>query len=201
MLFRSDWEVLRNASIHKDPVHFVFIKATEGVSLIDTYFNRNFHLAKESGIIRGAYHFFLPQVSPQKQAEFFMNQVHLEPGDLPPVPDVETTGNLSDNDLVKSVRTWLTLVEEGYGVKPILYASYSFKLRYLNDSFFDDYPFWIAHYHVDQLSYKNRWHFWQHADCGRVDGIKGNVDVNVFNGSLNDLKALTIRPEIWSSIE
>lgn len=187
-----NWEKLRNADIKSAPVRFVFIKATEGVSIIDENFNENFYEAKQNDLVRGAYHFFAPDVDARKQARFFLKQVHLEPGDLPPVLDVEKVGALSDQELKKAVKTWLDVVEDKYGVKPILYTGYKFKLRYLNDSIFNEYPYWIAHYYVDRLAYDGRWHFWQHTDCGKVDGIKGYVDCNIFNGSLEDLMKLTI---------
>ena len=83
-------------------------------------------------------------------------------------------------------------VEKEYGVKPIIYTGYKFKLHYLNTPAFDEYPYWIAHYYVENLEYKGKWNFWQHTDCGKVTGIKGNVDCNIFNGSFEDLMKLTI---------
>ncbi len=189
------WEVLRNASINNDPVRFVFIKATEGMSLMDENFNENFYRAKTNDFVRGVYHFFTPDCSPDRQARFFLHQVHLEPGDLPPVLDVEKIGNLSKYELRTNVKRWLQIVEKAYGVKPIIYASYKFKTSYLNDSELDEYPFWIAHYYVDKLHYKGPWAFWQHTDIGRVDGIKGDVDVNIFNGNLQQLMDMTLKEE------
>ena len=52
---------------------------------------------------------------------------------------------------------------------------------------------WIAHYHVPELQYKGEWKFWQHTDCGQLDGIKGDVDCNIFNGSLQELTDLTLK--------
>ena len=86
---RVNWEKLRNASIGNAPVSFVIIKATEGSDLFDDNFNRNFANAKRNDLIRGAYHFFVPGVDPRKQAAFYMNVAQLEPGDLPPVLDIE----------------------------------------------------------------------------------------------------------------
>lgn len=188
-----DWERLRNASLGSAPIRFVFIKATEGVSLVDENFNENFYEARQNDFVRGAYHFFSPDVDARKQARFFLKQVHLEPGDLPPVLDVETVGRLTDTQLKKAVKTWLDIVEEKYGVKPILYTGYKFKLSYLNDPVFDEYPYWIAHYYVDKLSYKGAWRFWQHTDCGKVAGIKGHVDCNIFNGTMKELMELTLQ--------
>ena len=192
---RISWERLRNANISGQPVRFVFIKATEGESLIDENFNENFYQARQNDIIRGAYHFFVPDVDARRQARFFIKQVHLEQGDLPPVLDVEKAGNLNTQQLQKAVRQWLDIVEQHYGVKPILYTGYKFKLQYLNTPAFDEYPYWIAHYYVGKLEYKGPWAFWQYTDVGHVDGISGYVDCNTFNGTLQQLHALTIKAE------
>ena len=192
---RIDWTRLRNADINGQPLRFAFIKATEGTTLIDENFNENFYQAKQNGIIRGAYHFFVPTVDARKQARFFLKQVHLEAGDLPPVLDVERDGGLSREQLQKAVRQWLQVVEQHYGVKPILYTGYRFKLQYLNDTIFDAYPYWIAHYYVDQLQYKGSWAFWQYTDFGNIDGIEGHVDCNIFKGTLQELHQLTIKEE------
>ena len=189
---RVNWEKLRNASIGDAPVSFVFIKATEGEKLFDDNFNRNFANAKRNDLIRGAYHFFVPGVDPRKQAEFFLRIVQLEPGDLPPVLDIEKKGDLTPEKLRRDVKTWLDLVEKEYDVKPILYTGYKFKIDYLNTPEFDAYPYWIAHYYINELKYKGKWTFWQHTDCGKVSGIKGFVDCNIFNGSFEELQELTL---------
>lgn len=189
---RIDWSRLRNAQLNHDPIRFVIIKATEGVSLMDDNFNDNFFQAKQNDFVRGAYHFYVPGISASKQAAFFLHQVHLEPGDLPPVLDVEKAGDASHTQIKKDVLIWLDIVEKHYGVKPIIYTSYKFKTDYLNDTIFDQYPYWIAHYYVKELAYQGSWVMWQHTDCGKVDGIRGNVDCNIFNGSLEDLMRFTL---------
>ena len=187
-----NWGQLRNASIGDASVSFVFIKATEGETLFDDNFNRNFANAKQNDIIRGAYHFFVPGIDPRRQADFFLKIVQLEPGDLPPVLDVEKKGNLTSGQLRRDVKAWLDIAEEAYGVKPILYTNYDFKLKYLNTPEFDAYPYWIAHYYVNELKYKGKWAFWQHTDCGKVSGIDGKVDCNIFNGTFKQLEELTL---------
>ena len=187
------WEKLRNASLNNDPIRFIIIKATEGKDLFDDDFNDNFFQAKENDFIRGAYHFFVPGINAEEQAKFYLHQVHLIPGDLPPVLDIEKTGKLNKKQLQNDVKKWLDIVESKYGVKPILYTSYKFKKDYLNDPVFDEYPYWIAHYYINKLEYKGKWVMWQHTDCGKVDGIKGFVDCNIFNGTIQDLDAFTIK--------
>ena len=191
---KINWQKLKDQGmIDKFPVRFVMIKATEGASRIDPNFKENFFQARENGFTRGAYHFYSIYSSVEKQAEFFIKNVKLEKGDLPPVLDVEhKPKNQTDEEFVVSIRKWLDIVENHYGVKPIIYTYYKFKTRYLNDSVFDDYPYWIAHYYVDKVEYEGAWKFWQHTDAGRLPGIKGRVDFNIYNGSYYDLRKLTI---------
>lgn len=117
----------------------------------------------------------------------------MEEGDLPPVLDIEhMPQGKSVEDFQMDVLTWLHIVEDKYHVKPIIYTYYKFKERYLSTSVFDGYPYWIAHYYVDKVEYKGKWKFWQHTDAGQLPGIKGNVDLNIYNGSYYDLMQLTI---------
>ena len=188
-----DWPQLLQSRLTDFPIEFIFMKATEGGDLADDAFVQNFTEAGNHGFIRGAYHFFSPKTDPLKQADFFIRTVKLAPGDLPPVLDVEVTGKKTTKELQQSIKRWLDRVEAHYGVKPILYTSYKFKTRYLNDSIFDTYPYWIAHYYVDSVKYEGKWHFWQHTDVGSVPGIGEDVDLNVFNGSLDELKKMTLQ--------
>lgn len=188
-----DWDDLRNAMIEGCPIRFIMIKATEGSSRVDEKFNDNFYMAREYGYIRGAYHFWSNKSTAREQAYFFLKKVRLEDGDLPPVLDVEhKPKDQSVEDFQRDILTWLHIVEDKYHVKPIIYTYYKFKEQYLNAPVFDDYPYWIAHYYVDKVEYKGEWKFWQHTDVGRLPGIKGYVDFNIYNGSYYDLKKLTI---------
>lgn len=187
-----NWEKLANASVNDEPISFVFIKATEGKSHLDENFNDNFYQAREHGLLRGAYHYFKPNILASDQAKYFLKQVHLEEGDLPPVLDIEETGGLTPEQLRKASLTWLKLVEKQYHTPPILYTNYKFKKDYLNTKEFDHYPYWIAHYYVRSLTYNGKWRFWQHTDCGRIDGIQTKVDLNIYNGSMYELRHLCI---------
>lgn len=160
--------------------------------MVIVFFRQIFDSAKAYGFIRGAYHFYNPKTDPVRQADFFINSVKLDTGDLPPVLDIEKRGD-DARTLRRDLKIWLDKIERHYKVKPILYTSYKFKTRYLNDSIFDSYPYWIAHYYVDSVEYKGNWKFWQHTDVGTLPGIREKVDLNIFNGSLEELKCMTIR--------
>lgn len=180
------------------PIRFAFMKATEGGDHQDDNFLYNLTEARKYGFVCGAYHYFIPGSDARKQADFFIETASLTRGDLPPVLDVETTGKKSPQELKDGVRIWLDRVEKHYGVKPILYTSYKFKMRYLNDSIFNTYPYWIAHYYVDSVRYEGAWKFWQHTDVGTVPGIEEEVDLDVFNGTLEELMALTLKTDTLS---
>lgn len=187
-----NWQRLSLTDIKDTPISFAIIKATEGVTVDDDNFDDNFRDSRRYGLLRGAYHFFTPDEPASAQAAHFISRVHLEKGDLPPVLDIETVGDLSPQDIHDAVLTWLLLTEDHYGAKPILYTNLNFKLRYLNSPDFDQYPFWIAHYYVKNVGWKGKWHFWQHTDRGRLPGIPTFVDFNVFNGSMYALKQLCV---------
>src|SRR3954471_1954204 len=116
-----DWPSVKEMKVHDIRIGFTFIKATEGVSTTDRNFKRNWKKAKEAGVTRGAYHFFLPSKSGKLQAKNFIKSVSLEPGDLPPVLDIEQLYGVRPATMRKEVQDWLTIVEEYYKVKPIIY--------------------------------------------------------------------------------
>ena len=188
---RIDWpEVARHR------VRFAFIKASEGATLRDSRFGRNWHEARAAGILSGAYHYFQPNRAGRVQAALFVRTVPLRPGDLPPVLDVEATRFHDVAALRREVGEWLALVENHYGVRPILYTNYGFYQRYLAGHF-DDYPLWLAHYEVERPTLPaERWIIWQHSDEAYVPGIRGTVDFNVFQGSYAALLALRLAPPV-----
>ena len=188
-----DWEQLKNAMIMGCPLRFVIIKSTEGSTRLDENFRENFNQARDFGFIRGVYHFWSNKSTAREQAYFFLDKVHLTEGDLPPVLDIEhKPADKSVEDFQRDVLTWLHIVEDRYHVKPIIYTYYKFKEQYLSAPVFDDYPYWIAHYYVNKVQYKGKWKFWQHTDAGKLPGIKGYVDFNIYNGSFYDLRQLCI---------
>lgn len=183
------------SKVREGEITFTFVKATEGISLRDKKFEQNWAGAGEVGIIRGAYHFYLPYLDPEKQARHFTKTVQLQSGDLPPVLDVEVRGRKPVAQLRKDLKVWLDYVENAYGTKPIIYTGYHFYKDYLAGHF-DSYPLWIAHYEVPRLHIEktntSKLTFWQHTDNGSIEGIDASVDCNVFYGSMRDLKSVCI---------
>jgi len=174
---------------------FAFIKATEGKELKDKAFFANWTLAGETGMRRGAYHFFRPEVKADEQARNYFAAVDLLPGDLPPVIDVEDRGELSAILLVERVKQLADMMEVHYGVKPIIYTGQNFYNRFLAGQF-DEYPLWLARYDTDEpvTVCGREYHFWQYTDKGRLPGVAGRIDRNVFFGTHLELMMLCLPP-------
>ncbi len=188
-----NWDLVRAMNVGGVKIGFAFIKATEGILNEDRMFDRNWKKTKEYGVPRGAYHFFLPTKSGKLQARNFITSVKLEPGDLPPVLDVEQTYGVDTKLLQERVKEWLDIIEAHYKVRPVIYTNVEFYKKHLKNNF-DEYPLWVAHYLQKKKPRISRdWHFWQHSETGRVNGIRSKVDFNVFNGDSLEFRNLLIR--------
>lgn len=188
------WKKIKAAKLDSTPIAFVFIKATEGMFFYDREFSDNWHSAKRYQLRRGAYHYFRPRINAKLQAWNFILNVRLKKGDLPPVLDIESDEGRSDMALAESCRTWLKIIENHYGVKPIIYTNIKYYNRIIR-SRLDHYPLWIANYRQPQpqLSADQDWLFWQHSEKGRIEGINEYVDLNVFRGDSTALAALCLK--------
>lgn len=176
------------ATPYRQPVLFALMKSTQGATVKDPTFERNFAQARRCGIIRGAYH-FLSVLSPVKQqaAEFIAN-TPLESGDLPPVLDLEIDKATMQRDHAKVVamaKEWLNIIEKHYGVKPIIYTYNNYYIDYLRGHGLDNYDYWIARYGAEPTA--RHWEIWQFTETGRAAGINHAVDINVFRGNYRDL--------------
>ncbi len=175
------------------PINFAFIRSTMGTSSIDETFEDNWEGAKENNILRGAYHFYRPDENSTLQAQNFIAKVKLKNGDLPPVLDIETLPKTQSMDrLVEGIKNWCEIVEEHYDVKPIIYTSDKYFEDYLQNHF-EGYIIWIANYNFWVQEMKGHWDFWQFTEKATIDGVKRyKVDVNIYNGTVDDLEGLTL---------
>ena len=169
------------------PVSFVYIKSTEGASVRNPYYLSDYRQARRRGIPVGAYHFFSPKSTAKQQAQYFLRHSRFSKGDLPPVLDVEPTASQirkmgGTAAMFSRIRTWLDIVRKRTGVRPILYVSQQFVNKYLPEApdLMRDYMVWIARY--GEYRPDVRLAIWQLCPDGRVSGIRGEVDINVFNG-------------------
>jgi lysozyme len=187
-----DWGKVKSAGMA-----FAFAKATEGTSVSDSMFAVNWPGIKNAGLVRGAYHFFHASKDATDQANYFLDAVQSAggflPGDLPPVIDFENSSldGLSNPAVQSGVSAWLQAVASKTGVTPMIYTAHSVGNQYLAGQF-GSYPLWIANYGVVSPSLPQgwtNWQFWQYSQSGSVSGIAGNVDMDYFNGTPDQLAA------------
>ena len=169
------------------PVSFVYIKASEGISITNRYFSSDYENCRRQSIPVGAYHFFSTKQTPHEQASHFLKSARFQRGDLPPMLDIEPSDAQikqmgGAEAMFRNIRIWLNIVERRVGVRPLLYVNQRFVNNWLDQApdLKCDYQFWIARYG----EYKPDIHlaFWQMSDNGRVNGITPNVDIDAFNG-------------------
>ena len=197
-VYGINWNAMRITSLgaknnkHLDgevdfPVSYVYVKSTQGVTIKSAYYQQDARDARRHGIICGAYHFYSFKATGKEQARYFLENTEILPGDMPPVLDVEPTDQQiaeagGEERMFRDMREWLQLVERKVGKKPILYVSQNFVKTHLVHApdLCQNYQVWIARYNVYRPDV--RLLFWQLSYDGRVAGIHGGVDINIFNG-------------------
>lgn len=174
------------------PVSFVYIKSTEGMTVTNPYYLRDAAAARKYGYPVGAYHFFSTRPA-DRQAAFFLKKASLRKGDLPPMLDVELTDRQIKamggiEALFREMLVWLRTVERCSHTTPIIYIGQEFVNKYMASApeELKKYPVWVARYGA----YKPYVHllYWQLSPDGRVDGIWGDVDIDVFNGTAEQFR-------------
>lgn len=178
----------RISGIVSYPISFVYIKATEGATVLNSYFKSDYQQARNHGIHVGAYHFFSSAPVEEQLAWFFKNTIYKK-GDLPPVLDLEPTDSYikdrwgNDEIMFEQVLKWLKTVEAKFGVKPLLYVNQMFIRNHLSKASeeIQSYDLWVARY--GEFKPYSHMIYWQISPDGKVSGIQSDVDINVFNGS------------------
>jgi GH25 family lysozyme M1 (1,4-beta-N-acetylmuramidase) len=201
-----DW-----AKVKQNGIAFAYIKASEGLNQNSptraAYFRSNWKKTRDAGILHGAYHFFRANQDAELQAMAFVQAIEdvggLQADDLPPMLDVETTDSTAQEMIILRVHRCLDKIGSELNVTPLIYTYKDFWDENLDDSF-GDFPFWIASY-PDSVNIPTspkiptrprpalpspfeQFVFWQYGSKGLVSGIKTNVDLDLFEGTLQGLK-------------
>lgn len=181
----ADW-----AAIRATGKSFVFIRASEGITIEDSMCANHHVGSGNAGLLRGFYHYFEPGDDPSAQVSNFLSAVskaELSGGccELAPVVDVETLRNLDPSTVANNVLAFVRGIEASFGAKPLIYTSPSFwdSLPYVGLE--DICDLWVAHWGVASPTIPGRWtswRFWQQTSTGRVNGDPGNADVSIFIG-------------------
>jgi len=191
-----DWKVLAQQNLD-----FAVIKATEGSTYVDDCFLDNWQAAEQTHLALGAYHFFSFDSEGEQQAASYIETVGSLSGKLAPVIDVEYYGNKKSNppqraEVIKKLGAMLDVLEQHYGIKPIIYTTYTAYNDYIRGEF-EDYPLWVRSiYCPPAVLFGNKWSFWQYMDTAILAGYTGEqkyIDMNVFKGRKQDLEKLMIQ--------
>lgn len=180
-----NWRQLRGAG-----TEFAFIKATEGGDWLDPKFHENYYAARAAGIPASGYHFWFFCRPAEDQISWYIENVPVDPTALPPVLDMEWNAysktcriRPGKDVVIPQMKMWLTAIEQHYGKRPIIYTSVDFHADRLVGEF-EDYPIWVRSVAGHPSTrYGNRaWTFWQYTGTGRLPGVDGDIDRNVFFG-------------------
>lgn len=183
-----DWPKVKAAGIQ-----FAMIRlgirgwGSAGKLVEDEYAQKNLKEAKEAGLAIGAYFFSQATNIDEVDDEisFLLSILGNTRLDLPLVLDWEriTEEGSRSKDVDRRTLTDMLLhycqEVEKLGYQPMIYfnPNQAKTLLYLNE--LEDYPFWLAFY-TDRMTYPFRVEMWQYTETGRIPGIEGNVDINVY---------------------
>ena len=153
---------------------YVYLKTSEGKSLVDDQYSARLKKFRELGIPVGGYHFFNYSVSGKEQAEHYIKTADLQKGDLYPVLDVEMKHSSSQSKqwIVNEIKSFCEIVKAEYGVEPIIYCEYDYYHKYLKEDF-GDYQYWISDFFREP---RCKYVMWQY-DILHVEGV-GSIDNN-----------------------
>ena len=191
----SNWQ--KGLDLSQVECDFVIVKATEGKSIVDKSCDRFFQQAKKLGKCIGFYHFARPEYNdPHTEAMFFYNNTKNYFREAIPILDWESAGKWN----VIWAKAWLDEIYKLTGVRPIIYMSASVTRQYnWSDVVAGNYGLWVAKYKDNKVDYNydmsnagskptiKWWKFyamWQWTSTGRIDGYLGNLDCDVFYGSV-----------------
>ena len=181
-----DWPAVRAGG-----VEFAFIRATDGADRVDPQFAPSWDGARAQGILRGAYQFFRPAQDPIAQADLLLGMLAPSAGELPPVIVVEVTGDRAPAEIEAAARAWLDRVRLAIGREPIIYTGAYFWRDEVGAPDLTASPLWHAQFTAAPCPNIAPpwpdWAFWQFSSTGRVPGIAGDVDLDRWNGTREEL--------------
>ncbi len=182
----SHWEGKINFRRVKEAgIRLVYIKATQGTTVVDPDFERNYREADRERMRIGFYHYVTARDVEEAKAEavFFSEKIKGKNQHARPAMDFEEFGELPRREIREISMEFLRELEQRTGVRPVIYSDASNAATVFDDDRLREYPLWIAQYGVERPDMENpwrRWSGWQYTDAGRVDGIAGDVDRDFF---------------------
>lgn len=175
-----DWQKVKASGIDFAILRLGYTGTVTRKPTLDTKFKRNYAQSVAVGVNIGVYYYSTATTlkQAQKEAQFVIKQLKGKKLQYPVYIDTEdaTQAKLSKNALTAIIKEFCEIMEQaGYYVG--IYSNKYWFASQLNDSNLKAYDKWIAQYN-DKCTYKGDYGIWQHSDRGKIDGIKGYVDLN-----------------------
>lgn len=174
-----DFEEVRRSGIEA-----VYIRVGAG-EYTDEYFAENYERAKAAGLKIGFYHYVTARSVDEgrRQARFFASLVAGREPDMRLAMDFEYFGSLSVSQINAISEAYLDELTALTRREAVIYSDLSNARNIFSRALAEKYPLWAAQYGADEPSANGKWREWvgfQYTDEGRVGGIYGNVDRNIF---------------------
>ena len=187
---KVDWQAVKN-----DGFEFSMIRLGYNTNQLDKYYQRNMKEAEKVQIPVGVYYYSkaVNEAEAVRDAEFVIENLKGYKVSYPVAIDLEdkVQENLSKEELGKIARAFADEVASA-GYTPMVYANENWYLNYIDWSLLGDVEKWIARYNA-VINPNIERQIWQCCDTGRIDGVKGNVDINF--GYKDYTKYITPRTE------
>lgn len=174
-----DFEEVRRSGIEA-----VYIRVGAG-EYTDEYFAENYERAKAAGLKIGFYHYVTARSVDEgrRQARFFASLAAGREPDMRLAMDFEYFGSLSVSQINAISEAYLDELTALTRREAVIYSDLSNARNIFSRALAEKYPLWAAQYGADEPSANGKWREWvgfQYTDEGRVGGIYGNVDRNIF---------------------
>ena len=149
----------------------------------DSFYEKNIKLAKEAGLKVGVYVYTsaITAKTSKEHAKWVIKILDKQKLDFPIAFDWENWSKfrsykISTYDLTNSFISFKNEIEK-HGYKAMLYSSKNYleKIWMFNDK----YDVWLAHY-TNETNYEGKYIMWQMGNTGRIDGITGDVDIDIY---------------------
>ena len=174
-----DFEEVRRSGIEA-----VYIRVGAG-EYTDEYFAENYERARAAGLKIGFYHYVTARSVEEgrRQARFFASLAAGREPDMRLAMDFEYFGSLSVSQINAISEAYLDELTALTKREAVIYSDLSNARNIFSRALAEKYPLWAAQYGADEPSANGKWREWvgfQYTDEGRVGGIYGNVDRNIF---------------------
>ncbi len=181
-----DWERVKAAGIDFAMIRLGYRGTHSGKLTMDSYFKDNLREAKAAGVDVGVYFFSQAQTTKEaiREARFVLRHIRGKgvtypvAFDMEPVEGGDRITGLTVSEKTEIADAFCQVIRRN-GYTPVIYGNPNWLLENLDLRYLTDYPVWLAHY-TDSTDYPYSYVMWQYTQDGRVDGIRGDVDLNLY---------------------